>query len=760
MILTASLPPVLPAQTRSPAVQGGRAAIDFAGSFAQAHAVDAALAPDLHLSVPALSAASPVATPDAPFLQKAAAPGNVLPIALPADDLSAGRLPGIVAQAPTQALAASKSALLPANALTPDAVEADPPVVTVERAAIAAPVARVTRSTPFVGLPRGPRAKDHSPTDGTGTTEADTNEADRDQPDKTAASVDTPVDMPVVLPPIAPSPPIIAVALGDTARSDEDPESAAAPPVLSPSLAGLADATPPRPTGNAGPRTQSVTPPKQLHSAAPPASAGEPLPVVNTRIPPAATPAQMAPVSPAQIMPAALGTASTSPTQAPPVPDPGLSPAVALPLAGLADAALTPTTSNAAPRTQFVWHPTPPKTAGTPATAGAPLAVAAPRIPPAVTPGKMPPVSPAQFLPTAMGAAPTRLTQTPPVLDPGLSPAAALPLAELADAALTSTTGNAAPRTQFVPQPMPPQTAGTPAAAGAPLAVADTRIPPAATSDQMPPVSLSGIVPAAMAANPTMPIPAPPAVAVPLVGTALAEWTAPPALPQPREAVAVPVSPDTPIGTPRWVSTGATTPVALAVTTPGAVQPQPGTVASASQVFGAAIRAATKPRDDRDAADPSMVSPTAGAPVSAPTIATAATQQAPLDMRQDRWPHAMIERIEILRDAANAGDTRIRLVPDALGAIDVSLKQDGDTVHVHFHAEQGATRALLQEAQPRLVELAEARGLKLGQGGLGDSGGPGNGQPRAPTTPQAPNRTPSHPAPATIVASPDDTRIA
>jgi flagellar hook-length control protein FliK len=177
-------------------------------------------------------------------------------------------------------------------------------------------------------------------------------------------------------------------------------------------------------------------------------------------------------------------------------------------------------------------------------------------------------------------------------------------------------------------------------------------------------------------------------------------------------------------------------------------------------VFGAAIRAATKPRDERDAADPSMVSPTAGTPISAPTIATAAAQQAPLDVRQERWPHAMIERIEILRDAADAGDTRIRLVPDALGAIDVSLKQDGDTVHVHFHAEQGATRALLQEAQPRLVELAEARGLKLGQGGLGDNASAGNGQPRAQATPQASNRTPSPPASATIVAAPEDIRIA
>jgi len=133
-------------------------------------------------------------------------------------------------------------------------------------------------------------------------------------------------------------------------------------------------------------------------------------------------------------------------------------------------------------------------------------------------------------------------------------------------------------------------------------------------------------------------------------------------------------------------------------------------------------------------------------------------QQTPLDMRQERWPHAMIERIDMLRDAANSVDTRIRLVPDALGAIDVSLKKDGDTVHVHFNAEQGATRTLLAEAQPKLAELAEARGLKLAQGSLGH-GDPGAHQQRAPAAPQTPNR----PAPATPVIADiatDDTRIA
>ncbi len=174
-----------------------------------------------------------------------------------------------------------------------------------------------------------------------------------------------------------------------------------------------------------------------------------------------------------------------------------------------------------------------------------------------------------------------------------------------------------------------------------------------------------------------------------------------------------------------------------------AVQPQPGTVASAAHVFGAAIRAAAHGRDEP--ADTPAIGPLA-APAATPAIASIAhaDPQAPLDMRHERWPTAMIERIEVLRDAANATDTRIRLIPDALGAIDVSLRKDGDTLHVHFTAEQAATRTLLQDAQPRLAELADARGLKLSHGAVETGAGTGQHQQRA-ATPQ-PQQQPSAPA--------------
>ncbi len=184
---------------------------------------------------------------------------------------------------------------------------------------------------------------------------------------------------------------------------------------------------------------------------------------------------------------------------------------------------------------------------------------------------------------------------------------------------------------------------------------------------------------------------------------------------------------------------------------------QPGTIASAAQVFGAAIQAAARRRDEPD--EPGGA-PALGAFAPVMTATSGVSAQPPLDMRQERWPSAMIERIDILRDAANATDTRIRLIPDALGTIDVSVRKDGDTLHVHFAAEQAATRTLLQEAQPRLAELADARGIKLTQSNV-DTGAGQQQQQRAatPHQPSAPAR-----ARAGTATAPDtdstDTRLA
>ena len=63
--------------------------------------------------------------------------------------------------------------------------------------------------------------------------------------------------------------------------------------------------------------------------------------------------------------------------------------------------------------------------------------------------------------------------------------------------------------------------------------------------------------------------------------------------------------------------------------------------------------------------------------------------------------------------------------PAVSAPIDVDVRRDGDTLHVRFTAEQPQTRALLHDAQPRLAEAAEQRGLRLGQTSVGgEAAGP------------------------------------
>ena len=190
----------------------------------------------------------------------------------------------------------------------------------------------------------------------------------------------------------------------------------------------------------------------------------------------------------------------------------------------------------------------------------------------------------------------------------------------------------------------------------------------------------------------------------------------------------------------------------------------PAPILPALQAFGVAMRQALRDerRPVRDEAQPVAATPLAAPAPALPEFAT----PTPLDTRDARWPHAMAARIEQLRDQADAADTRIRLVPDALGTIDVRLQREGDAVHVHFAAREADTRALLADAQPRLAEAAEARGLKLGRTEVttGDPSTEGR-QPHArPHDRPAPSHpAPSRPAPARatpVHGIADDIRIA
>ncbi len=118
-------------------------------------------------------------------------------------------------------------------------------------------------------------------------------------------------------------------------------------------------------------------------------------------------------------------------------------------------------------------------------------------------------------------------------------------------------------------------------------------------------------------------------------------------------------------------------------------------------------------------------------------------QRQALDMSRRDWPQKMIDRIEALRDDANANDTSIRLKPEALGRIDVSLRtHDDGAVSVHFAAEQPATRTLIADAAPQLNAAAEARGIRLAGTSVDLSGSDttGGDRPRPQFEAQPPGR--------------------
>lgn len=342
-------------------------------------------------------------------------------------------------------------------------------------------------------------------------------------------------------------------------------------------------------------------------------------------------------------------------------------------------------------------------------------------------------------------------TPAPPLATQDVIPAAPLVPAVPIPVAVAVADNDAMPHAGDGPGNMPGGVAGTFVATAAPVPLAnrDPGLAQSPAGDTRPPDALiQTVIPSAIPAPLPMPTPTLTPTLTPAATPERYGFAHLHGLVESRIDVGgVPVqtapAPDLP---PRW-STQDTAPSRTIVAQQPltlAVQPQPGTVASAAHVFGAAIQAAAHGRDEP--ADTPAIGPLA-APVAASAIAAIphADPQAPLDMRHERWPTAMIERIEVLRDAANATDTRIRLIPDALGAIDVSVRKDGDTLHVHFTAEQAATRTLLQDAQPRLAELADARGLKLSHGAVETGAGTGQHQQRA-ATPQPQPQQPSAPA--------------
>jgi flagellar hook-length control protein FliK len=197
-------------------------------------------------------------------------------------------------------------------------------------------------------------------------------------------------------------------------------------------------------------------------------------------------------------------------------------------------------------------------------------------------------------------------------------------------------------------------------------------------------------------------------------------------------------------------STRAPTPLAAA--TGNARDAAPSAVIASTARTASALPAmfalAAGRRDERDSDKPGAPALT-GAALLQPADATkliaqpGGAQGQSLDMSRQDWPQKMIDHIETLRDNANANDTSIRLKPEALGQIDVSIRNHADgAVSVKFAAEQPAARTLIADAQPQLAAAAEARGIRLSGTSvdLSGSGQGGGDRHRSPTNQNTSNR--------------------
>jgi len=131
----------------------------------------------------------------------------------------------------------------------------------------------------------------------------------------------------------------------------------------------------------------------------------------------------------------------------------------------------------------------------------------------------------------------------------------------------------------------------------------------------------------------------------------------------------------------------------------------------------------------------------------------------------------MIDRIETLQGAGPARETRLSLMPEALGKVDIAIRQDDSgSIHVQFNTDTQSARQLIADAQPKLAEIAQERGIRLGSTSVESNAtgtGAGNANPQmnqGQRQDAAPNRNqPSAPPSARREAqtsTQDDERIA
>lgn len=98
---------------------------------------------------------------------------------------------------------------------------------------------------------------------------------------------------------------------------------------------------------------------------------------------------------------------------------------------------------------------------------------------------------------------------------------------------------------------------------------------------------------------------------------------------------------------------------------------------------------------------------------------TALTLSIDLPVRHEGWGREFSERVGWVIQS-RLGHAQIRLNPEHLGPVEMSVEVEDQQARIQFAAGHGATRELIEQQLPRLRELLEQQGLSLEQADVGD----------------------------------------
>jgi flagellar hook-length control protein FliK len=120
------------------------------------------------------------------------------------------------------------------------------------------------------------------------------------------------------------------------------------------------------------------------------------------------------------------------------------------------------------------------------------------------------------------------------------------------------------------------------------------------------------------------------------------------------------------------------------------------------------------------AAAPAAASPPQGGAQAMRADGALAQIAVPFDSPQ--WGNELASRV-VTMSREQWSQARIRVTPDELGPIEITLRFDGEKVHAQFGAVTPEAREALSSNMHRLRELLSSEGLNLGQSFVGQQGG-------------------------------------